>query len=320
VPAQLPVHEIALPECGLAYSVPAAPVFQDMGWTGLRQATIDLLRTIHARVGRETVAWLCPLAGKSDDGQIEHLIGLVFTFDPDEIPDGADTSVDQHPDTLGLRPAGMQPPPDMAFPAFVARDDTIHRAWIDDPEHRVCLYLDRDEANGEVHNVGVETREELASVEQDDLPGLRIQFADHDDPLVPAISQMGPDALTVDQLDLERMKIAFSWQFVYMVMNADGHVDDREKAFMARLFPHKLLAKVDLVDESGEFREPAFTIARTEALRVLPEMLEMPERVALLRTLKQAAWADGVLVPEEAEVYEAAAEMLGVPMEAVTQL
>ena len=48
--------------------------------------------------------------------------------------------------------------------------------------------------------------------------------------------------------------------------------------------------------------------------------LSMPERVDLLRTLKQAAWADGVLVPEEAEVYEAAAEMLGVPMEAATQL
>jgi uncharacterized tellurite resistance protein B-like protein len=314
------VREIPLPEHGLAYTIPADAVFEGSGWTGLRLTTIALTRALQQFVQDDVIAWLCPLAGMGDDGKVAHLVGLIFTFAKAHVPAQAAGIVEQHKGSLALRPAGEQAPPDMAFPAFLAESSTLYRAWLNDPEHRVCLYLSRDPGDDEIHNVGVESLDELSEVEPTDLPSVFIDFEVSDDPFVPAISQLGPDALSAEAMDLERLKVAFSWQFVYMVMNADGHVDEKEKAFMARLFPTSLLASVNLVDHRGEFREPAFTLARTEALRVLPEALPMDERVALLRTLKQAAWADGVLVPEEADVYEAAAEMLGVPLATATKL
>ncbi len=320
MPNQFPSLEIPLPEHGIAYTLPASEVFGGKGWMGLHASAINLLGQLQSRSNQQVIAWFCPLATMQEDGHLEHLVGLVFTFASDEIPPDATEVVSAPSGGLQWQPAGPQPPPDMAFPAMIAQDGIIYRAWLDDPEHQICLYLAQDAANDEVQNIGVETMEELGAIEPTNLPGLRIGFAMPDDPLMPTLSHLGSEPLTPDVLDLERMKIAFSWQFVFMVMNADGHVDEKERAFMARLFPNSLLSKVDLVDEQGEFREPAFTIARTEALRVLPDRLSMPERVELLRTLKQAAWADGVLVPEETQVYEAAADMLGVPLEAATQL
>ena len=117
---------------------------------------------------------------------------------------------------------------------------------------------------------------------------------------------------------IERLKIAFVWQFVYMVIHADGEVHEREAEFLQRLFPTDLLAGLDLVDARGEFKEPDFTLAKTEALKVLPATLSIADRVQILRTLQQAAWADGILLPEETRVFRMARQLLDVPREALS--
>ena len=106
-------------------------------------------------------------------------------------------------------------------------------------------------------------------------------------------------------------------KFAYMVVSADDNVDESEARFMQQLFPTPLLQSLDLVDELGEFKEPAFTLAKTEALQVLPGALSIPDRVEILRTLQKAAWADGVLLPQETRVFRMARQLLEVPRDAL---
>jgi uncharacterized tellurite resistance protein B-like protein len=213
----------------------------------------------------------------------------------------------------GLGAVGTQPLPDMAFPALITLNGQAHRVWIDDEDGPISLYLHQDHPQAEVENLAVENRDELATVEPAVLPDLKLEFDAPD--LSPTRTLGGdlPGDLGPEAQHIERLKIAFVWQFVYMVIQADGEIDEREAQFLQDLFPTDLLAGLSLVDEMGEFKEPDFTLAKTEALKVLPTTLSMDERVQILKILQQAAWADGIVLPEETRVFRMARQLLDVP-------
>ena len=295
---------VMLPDEGLGYTAPAQEALASHGWSDL------LGRTAQAMAGLPdgAIAWFCPLS-TLDDSQTPHpVVGLVVT--------GADKT----PDLSGspLTSAGTQPLPEMAFPGLLVHKGQVHRIWLDDAEGPVCLYLHQDHAQAQVENLAVQTAQELLEIEHTTLPGICLDF---DEPQVCASMTLSghlPEELDGDAQHIERLKIAFVWQFVYMVIHADGEVHEQEVEFLQRLFPTDLLADLDLVDARGEFKEPDFTLAKTEALKVLPSALSVDDRVQILRTLQQAAWADGILLPEETRVFRMARQLLEVPRDALS--
>jgi len=297
-----PQHTLPLPQEGLALSAKAGPLLGAGGWRALMEATAAVLQTLDT----ECVAWFCPLATSDDDEQ-EHLVGLLLA----PAPEDADVS------SIPMEVVGVQPLPEMAFPALISFQHQVHRVWLDDEEGPVCLYLHQDDPAAAVENLAVQSLEELSEVETARLPSLRLDFDMQD--LEPTVTLGGarPEDLDAAEKHLERLKIAFIWQFAYMVINADNKLDPRELRFIQQRFPTPLLDKVGLVDERGEFLEPDFTLAKTEALKVLPTALSLEDRINMLRTLQQAAWADGVLLPEEARVFRLARQLLEVPREAL---
>jgi uncharacterized tellurite resistance protein B-like protein len=294
---------LMLPDEGEGHTAPAAALLSAQGWSQL------LAHTAAAMGGLRDggMAWFCPLASGGHEGSATPMIGLVMAE--------ASGAMDLSP--AGLHPVGSQPLPDMAFPALVVHKGAVHRVWLDDEDGPICLHLHQDNPTAEVENLAVQTTEELAEVESTSLPNIMLEFDAPD--LSPGLTLSGhrPEDIGPEAQHTERLKIAFVWQFVYMVIQADGVIDDREAEFLQRLFPTDLLAGLDLVDEQGEFKEPGFTLAKTEALKVLPTTLPMADRVQILRTLQRAAWADGVVLPEETEVFRMARQLLEVPREAL---
>jgi uncharacterized tellurite resistance protein B-like protein len=297
-------HTLILPEDGLGFTAPAGPLLGDEGWAQLVGRTAAAM----AGLQDDTIAWFCPLATGGEDEQASPMVGLILT--------PAETETDLS--TTGLHPAGAQPVPEMAFPALVTHAGRVCRVWLDDEDGPICLYLHQDQPSAEVENLAVQSLEELGEVEPTDLPGLKLDFDAPD--LTPSRTLGGdlPGEIGPEAQHLERLKIAFVWQFVYMVIQADGVIDEREASFLQALFPTDLLTGLNLVDDKGEFKEPAFTLAKTEALKVLPTALNMDDRVQILRTLQKAAWADGIVLPEETRVFRMARQLLDVPREALS--
>ncbi len=299
----LPLHLVPLPHEGMAMTADACAALSSGGWSRLIQTTATVLSSLQD----DCLAWFCPLATGGEEVQGSSLVGLILT----PAPHGADLSA------IAMDPAGTQPLPDMAFPALIRHAGAVHRVWLDDEDGHICLYLHQDNPDAEVENLAVESPAELAEVESTELPNLRLDFTESALEPVHTLSGDRPEDLGPDEQHIERLKIAFVWQFVYMVVSADDEVHDKEAQFMQQLFPTKLLTSLDLVDERGEFKEPAFTLAKTEALQVLPGALCIEDRVGILRTLQRAAWADGVLLPEETRIFRMARQLLDVPREAL---
>jgi len=298
-------HTLLLPDEGLGFTGSASEVLQSNGWGQLMRMTAQALQT----QADGTIAWFCPLATGGGDAATP-MVGLILT-------PLCDTTSLMDLGEIGLTLAGTQPLPEMAFPALVVHDEQVHRVWLDDEDGPICLYLHQDHPAAEVENLAVQSSEELAEVEDSRLPAITLEFEAPD--LQPSRTLGGdlPGDLGPDAQHIERLKIAFVWQFVYMVIQADGVIVEREAEFLQQLFPTDLLAGLDLVDDKGEFKEPAFTLAKTEALKVLPSALQMADRVQILRTLQRAAWADGVVLPEETRVFRMARQLLDVPREAL---
>ncbi len=299
---QAPLLTLPLPTDGLGLTTDAT-ILNEGGWSGLIQSAAAVLSELEDG----TIAWFCPLSTGGESEDASALVGLIFTPAPQAY----------QWDALPMISAGVQPLPDMAFPALVRSQGHVHRVWLDDADGPVCLYLHQDSPESEVENLAVQSIEELHESEHANLPALRLDFEDIDLGPCTTLSGDNPADLNPDEMHIERLKIAFVWQFAYMVVSADDNVDESEARFMQQLFPTPLLQSLDLVDELGEFKEPAFTLAKTEALQVLPGALSIPDRVEILRTLQKAAWADGVLLPQETRVFRMARQLLEVPRDAL---
>jgi len=240
------------------------------------------------------------------------MVAVVFTANDQSIDASLVEAISEgmQRSSLSFVSHGMQSIPEMCFPALTWFEGRVCQVWLEDPEQPVSLFLDWDPRSQVVSTYGVTSPEELQEVFPSELGGVRFSF--EEDPVGEADTL---EQRRWERVELERLKIAFTWQFVYMVVQADGEFVEAERTFMQRLFPSSVLEATHLLDEQGQFIEPDFTNLKTRALAVLPDALSEEERVDLLKMLADAAWADDKLVPEEEAVFGLAAEILQVPVD-----
>jgi uncharacterized tellurite resistance protein B-like protein len=113
--------------------------------------------------------------------------------------------------------------------------------------------------------------------------------------------------------DLERWKTAFTMFIARLVVDADGIVDFGELKLLAAVFPDSHLRTLGFLDESGGFTQ-AYKDAYLEAMRELPNRLNLSQKLDLVSVLHRTSMADGELLQSELLVMREAAEVLGIPL------
>ena len=123
-----------------------------------------------------------------------------------------------------------------------------------------------------------------------------------------------PFPADIDSDDLlDRWKLAFSVFVAKLVVDADGIVDFGELKLLSQAFPDDLLHKVGFLDENGGFTA-TYRETYTEAMRELPNHLELDDKLELITIFHRTCMADGELIQAELLVLREAAEVLGIPL------
>ena len=103
-----------------------------------------------------------------------------------------------------------------------------------------------------------------------------------------------------------------------LIVDADGIVDFGELKLLAQVFPDELLRTMGFLDEDGGFT-PAYRDAYTEAMEVLPNRLELDDKLGLITIFHRTSTADGELIQAELLVIREAAEVLGIPLSVLSR-
>lgn len=110
--------------------------------------------------------------------------------------------------------------------------------------------------------------------------------------------------------DLERLRVAYSFDVLLQVALADGAFDERELAVLEQAWPPGTLERYGFVDDDGP--TPALRAAAAEARRVLPAQMTESQKLLLLGFFHTACLADGSLHPNEIGAVQQAARDLGI--------
>ncbi len=112
---------------------------------------------------------------------------------------------------------------------------------------------------------------------------------------------------------VERWKVAFAVFVARLIVDADGIVDFGELKLLAQAFPDDRLRSLGFLDDAGGYTR-AYKQAYTEAIRELPDVLSLEDKLDLVTIFHRTCMADGELVQAELLVLREAAEALGVPL------
>ena len=113
----------------------------------------------------------------------------------------------------------------------------------------------------------------------------------------------------------DQLKLAFAYKIAERVVEADGVVDDDERAFLVRTFPPEQLEELWLDDPA--LRDTLASQAETE----LKDQLGYHEKLGLLSSFFAACYADGRVQVQELQVLRDASLALGLDKsEVVTYL
>ncbi len=118
--------------------------------------------------------------------------------------------------------------------------------------------------------------------------------------------------------DVTRLKVAFAYRVASMIAEADEDVDPKEMVLLTEAFPRELLDGLGFIDESEGFTS-SYHEAILEALEVLPEALELREKLGLITLFTRMVYADGVLHAREAQLLIEAGEYLGLSREQIRE-
>ncbi|MEZ4322808.1 MAG: TerB family tellurite resistance protein [Myxococcota bacterium] len=114
--------------------------------------------------------------------------------------------------------------------------------------------------------------------------------------------------------DLEILRLVFSFHVVDQIMRADEHIDALEIDWVQDRFPLATLQGHGLVDDGHRLTD-RYRDLLSEALMRLPAELDQDQKVELALTFFDSAMADGHFESTEAVQLQAAANLLGLPLE-----
>lgn len=114
---------------------------------------------------------------------------------------------------------------------------------------------------------------------------------------------------------VDQLKLAFAYHIVRQIVGADGEFGAAEQRWIARAFPPTTLETSGFLDRN--LLTMAFERALETALVELPQRLTLEEKLDLLETFLDASLADEQLHHTEGSLIVKAAELLGVPPDAL---
>ena len=115
----------------------------------------------------------------------------------------------------------------------------------------------------------------------------------------------------------DQMKLAFAVWIARMIANANGVLDLSEIRILNKRFPNDLLRKFELVDEMANPTATFKQVSR-KAVGVLPDALELSEKLELVTIFHEVCMADKELAQSELLVLREASEALGVPVQVLS--
>ena len=122
----------------------------------------------------------------------------------------------------------------------------------------------------------------------------------------------------MEELTMERMKIAYAIHVANEIVGADEVIDESEVALLGQLLPAPKLIRFNFLDSEGHLTDH-YRMALEDAHRLLPSAMSSADKLNLLGELHRAALADGKLHPGEYIALCKAAGELGVPQEELQQ-
>lgn len=282
---------LASPEHCMTWTAEARQLFQlgAVPYKRVLQTPVLALQNLHhASGGAELTMYLAAHPWTDRRGRPGSLVSLYVATDH--------AIAKAHIEALG-RPLqgtswqsdGIHGVPEYAFPCLGMRDGQLLHLWVEDPDlGLVCTLLGAHgpRVKAEVYR--------FSDVSPD-------RFLDH------AGHAKGSWALheAGDRQLREQLKLAFAYRVAERVIEADGRIEDDERAFLARTFPDAQLAELWL-DDVG-LRDQLAEQAETE----LGAMLGYHEKLGLLSTFFGACYADGNVAVQELKVLRDASAALG---------
>jgi uncharacterized tellurite resistance protein B-like protein len=108
-----------------------------------------------------------------------------------------------------------------------------------------------------------------------------------------------------------QLESVFAYHVVQSLVGADNLLTDSEVAFLQATYPLDQMVSDGFALETGELTD-SFSAARSEALRWLPELLDLPQKLALVSTFMDACLVDGHLDRSESSMLVQASGLLGI--------
>ena len=115
---------------------------------------------------------------------------------------------------------------------------------------------------------------------------------------------------------LDRMRIAFAVKVAREIVDADGVLDMGEIELLTRAFPTPLMQRVGFLDTRTRLT-PEVEAVFADALRELPRVLTLTEKLELVTLFHRTCLADGELHPSELDILMRAARQLVIPERAL---
>lgn len=119
--------------------------------------------------------------------------------------------------------------------------------------------------------------------------------------------------------DLDLLRVVFSFHVVDRIMHADHVLSVHEIDWVRQRFPREMLAANSLIDEDDVLTD-RYRDLLAEALMRLPAELDEVGKITLIEQFFSSALADGNFEYREGHLIVAAARLLGLPLEALTDL
>lgn len=291
---------LASPEDCSTWTADARAVLQ-LGarpWRAALQEVVLALQSFHQRSGADATVYAAAHAWTDAKNQPTTLVSLYFATEAAVSRDQLDAiGTPLRASTTGWTHDGVHAAPDYAFPILAVVGGAVHHLWTEHPEHgTVCTVLAAR---------GPRARPEVWRHANSD-PDKFVAGVAH----ARGAWNEAPDA---DRQLRDQLKLAFAHRVAEQVIEADGTVDDDERAFLERTFPPEQLEALWL-DDPAERAELA-----DRAERELRDRLGYHEKLGLLSTFYAACYADGKVAVQELMVLKNASNALGLDRAEVVQ-
>lgn len=267
-------------------------------WRSVLEDPVRAMQHFHQLTSADVTLFVAAHPWTNADGMPTTLVSLYF---------GTDAAVNRDQlEALG-KPLGgtewshdgIHAAPDYAFPCMALSDGALYHLWSENEKHGAVTQLLSARAGRAKSSVMTKDNAEHSRF----FPQARHVIGTFDVPM------------DGDRQLKEQLKIAFSYRVAERVIEADGRVDDDERAFLMKTFPPEILEELWLDDMA--LRDLLADRAETE----LRDMLGYHEKIGLLSTFFAACYADGSVVVQELKVLKEASAALGLDRtEVVTYL